>query len=393
MVFRPYDVCLTFAADRRSYARAVHAALESSGVRCFFDEAEQTTLWGTDLVERFDAIFRTKAAFCVALITSEWVEKTWPVHERRSALARALEEDGYFLPVRFDDTVVPGLRPTIAYVDGNTLPPEALARLIKTKTTARPRTDYLPPYPNRLFAALELEADDDRGRFEARSQAAHFISALRELTMVERSLVINVLRFGCPCDLPESSHIRVAKLHRKIESDHRTLDRTVKELNALPGFTCLIETEVGELPHLVLRLSWQDMTPSAPGRKGTGIAAALIAEAGTNICDVCFEGALDRLDFSRTSSELDDDQTDCSDAELAHCHPALEPLATIAADAGWVVEVSADQLRLLAPESRDYVFASLLFLDDPRVEAHQVETLTARLSAAGLDVEAKATAT
>jgi len=42
-------------------------------------------------------------------ISKEYAEKPWTKHERRSDLSRALEEDEYVLPARFDDTELPGL--------------------------------------------------------------------------------------------------------------------------------------------------------------------------------------------------------------------------------------------------------------------------------------------
>src|ERR1700753_2154746 len=104
-----YDVCLSFAGDHRDYVREVYASLALRGVECFFDEPHQVDLWGQDLSQRFDEVFRKEAQFCVACVSSEWVRRSWPAHERRSALARMIEEPGYLLPVRFDDTEVPGL--------------------------------------------------------------------------------------------------------------------------------------------------------------------------------------------------------------------------------------------------------------------------------------------
>jgi len=56
------------------------------------------------------------------------------MHEGRSALARALVEHGtYFLPVRLDDSELPGLRSTIGYVDARSTNPEELADMILEK--------------------------------------------------------------------------------------------------------------------------------------------------------------------------------------------------------------------------------------------------------------------
>jgi hypothetical protein len=67
-------------------------------------------------------------------ISEAYARKPWTVHERRSALARALEEEGeYVLPARFDDTELPGLRPTVAYVDLRELAPQTLVEFILEK--------------------------------------------------------------------------------------------------------------------------------------------------------------------------------------------------------------------------------------------------------------------
>lgn len=53
---------------------------------------------------------------------------------RRSALARAVEEgEEYILPIRLDDATVPGLRPSVAYIDSNSTSPEEIARLVLKK--------------------------------------------------------------------------------------------------------------------------------------------------------------------------------------------------------------------------------------------------------------------
>ena len=142
-----YDVCLSFAGEQRDFVRELWEALTARGVECFFDEPHQVDLWGRDLAERFDQVFRKEAQFCVACVSREWVDRTWPAHERRSAIARMLEEPGYLLPVRFDDSEVPGLSPTIGYLDGTLLTPAELADLITRKVKRRQRERFLPPIP------------------------------------------------------------------------------------------------------------------------------------------------------------------------------------------------------------------------------------------------------
>lgn len=113
-----YDVCLSFAGEDRAYVEMVARGLRENGIKVFYDQDEQVKTWGKDLAEHLDWIYRVASRYCVVFISEAYARKPWTIHERRSALARALEEqDEYVLPARFDDTELPGLRPTVAYLD------------------------------------------------------------------------------------------------------------------------------------------------------------------------------------------------------------------------------------------------------------------------------------
>jgi len=131
---RKYDVVLSFAGEDRKYVEKVASSLEEQGIVVFYDEYEEATLWGKDLAEYFDSIYRKQGRFCVMFASRHYATRLWTRHERRSALARALEAHGEFvLPARFDDTEIPGLRPTIAYQDLRKMGPGKLAELIRQK--------------------------------------------------------------------------------------------------------------------------------------------------------------------------------------------------------------------------------------------------------------------
>jgi TIR domain len=129
-----YDVCLTFAGENRDYVEMVARGLQAKGVRVFYDEDETTTLWGKNLVEYFDWVYRKASRYCVMFISEHYAKKPWTRHERRSALARALEEDEeYILPARFDDTELEGLPPTVGYLDLAEIAPATLIEHILKK--------------------------------------------------------------------------------------------------------------------------------------------------------------------------------------------------------------------------------------------------------------------
>ena len=129
-----YEVVLSFAGEDREYVEAVAEYLRRNSVKLFYDKFEIVDSWGKDLVEHLDQVYRGSARYCVMFVSKHYADKIWPNHERRSALAKAVQEKGeYILPVRFDDTEIPGLRPTIGYVDQRKTSPEELGEMILKK--------------------------------------------------------------------------------------------------------------------------------------------------------------------------------------------------------------------------------------------------------------------
>jgi len=129
-----YEVVLSFAGEDREYVEAVAEYLRNNNIKVFYDKYEEVTLWGKDLAEHLDKVYRGSARYCVMFISKNYANKIWTSHERRSALAKAIEEkEEYILPARFDDTEIPGIRPTIGYVDLSKKTPEQLGKMILQK--------------------------------------------------------------------------------------------------------------------------------------------------------------------------------------------------------------------------------------------------------------------
>ncbi|UCH97431.1 MAG: TIR domain-containing protein [Candidatus Aminicenantes bacterium] len=113
-----YDVALSFAGEDRTIARELANACLASGIRIFFDEFEVANLWGKDLYETLADIYQNRARYCIPILSAHYARKTWTNHERKNIQARALvDSDEYILPLRLDNTEIPGIRGTIAYLD------------------------------------------------------------------------------------------------------------------------------------------------------------------------------------------------------------------------------------------------------------------------------------
>ncbi|GHH49222.1 toll/interleukin-1 receptor domain-containing protein [Lentzea cavernae] len=131
-----YDVCLSFADEQRAYVDEVARLLRQNKIKVFYDRYEQVNLWGKDLYEHLDSVYREQARYCIIFASEQYAEKVWTSHERKSAQSRALIENAeYILPTRFDDTEIPGLRPTVGYIDLRTTTPEQLAKMFEEKLT------------------------------------------------------------------------------------------------------------------------------------------------------------------------------------------------------------------------------------------------------------------
>ena len=113
-----YEIALSFAGSERAIAEELVALLSEQNVRVFYDLHEQGELWGKDLYQHFQAIYRDRAQYCVVILSRAYAERLWPRHELKQAQARAFREhEEYILPLRVDDTEIPGVNPTVGYID------------------------------------------------------------------------------------------------------------------------------------------------------------------------------------------------------------------------------------------------------------------------------------
>ena len=113
-----YDVALSFAGAERSYAEELAAKVKAAGFAVFYDNDEAADLWGKDLVVHLADVYSKNSRYCVMFLSKTYKEREWTNHERQAAQERALKERGaeYILPVKIDDTEIPGIRSTTGYL-------------------------------------------------------------------------------------------------------------------------------------------------------------------------------------------------------------------------------------------------------------------------------------
>ena len=148
-----YDIALSFAGEQRDYVREVAKVLsEEYELKVFFDEFEEEKLWGKNLYDVLYEIYSEKAKYVIIFVSKEYKDKIWTNHERQAAQEKALtlKDKEYILPVKFDDTDIPGLPSTIKYLDANKYSPYQIALYFAQKIGLKPK--------NRWFGKWERES-------------------------------------------------------------------------------------------------------------------------------------------------------------------------------------------------------------------------------------------
>ncbi|GEM_PF-428475 len=113
-----YDVVISFAGENRNIVEPIAKLLNESTISVFYDKFEEANLWGKNLYTYLTEVYNKKGKFCVIFVSKEYKQKVWTNKECEAAQARALKETmEYILPVKIDDTELPGMEETISYLD------------------------------------------------------------------------------------------------------------------------------------------------------------------------------------------------------------------------------------------------------------------------------------
>ena len=135
-----YDIAISFANEERNIAYNLANQLHSKyGFKVFYDDYEQAKLLGTDLERYLIDVFKSKARYCIILISKNYIESRWTNLEWKSALDRISDEPelDYILPIRIDNTELNGLLSTVKFIHYQDISNEALAELVNKKVSGQ----------------------------------------------------------------------------------------------------------------------------------------------------------------------------------------------------------------------------------------------------------------
>lgn len=112
-----YDVAVSFAEADRTTAETLAALLRDRNRSVFLDEYSSSAQWG-NIVDHLVNLYARKARYCVLLVSRRYPLRAWTEAERTSAREGALRDaEEYILPLRLDDTDVPGIEEVKGYRD------------------------------------------------------------------------------------------------------------------------------------------------------------------------------------------------------------------------------------------------------------------------------------
>ncbi|MDE2889026.1 MAG: TIR domain-containing protein [Gemmatimonadota bacterium] len=203
---KEYDVALSFAGEDRRYADALAKRLKAGGYSVFYDEFEQVELWGKNLYDHFSSIYKDKARFCVMFLSRNYARKVWTNHERQNAQARALRESKeYILPVRIDDTEIPGILGTIGYLDLRTTAIDGVYDALVEKLSGSisdtdPNANPMPSSIQSDLVEFTLFLSEDGKTHFVPAKIAHWGSTEIQLELIpessEQSTFLDSMRKG-----------------------------------------------------------------------------------------------------------------------------------------------------------------------------------------------------
>jgi hypothetical protein len=99
-----YHVALSFAQEGRAVAEKLANLLAARNIKALMAEAQFVEVGGSDFVTHVAELFRTKARYCVLIISEDYPLKAWTEKEQTFAREHALRDAGeYILALRLDD--------------------------------------------------------------------------------------------------------------------------------------------------------------------------------------------------------------------------------------------------------------------------------------------------
>ncbi|MHA1227850.1 MAG: TIR domain-containing protein [Candidatus Hodarchaeales archaeon] len=129
-----YIVALSYASEQEYYVEEIATILKNKGKKVFYDKFYKYILWGKNLPEYLQKVFGVESYYCIIFISKEYLQKIYTRYELKTAIIRELQEGReYILPIRFNDTEIPGLDPAKVYLKASDHSPKEIVDIFLKK--------------------------------------------------------------------------------------------------------------------------------------------------------------------------------------------------------------------------------------------------------------------
>ena len=151
-----YDVALSFAGEDRATVEKFARLLKVKNIKYFYNEAQSDDLWGKDLIAHLADVYENQARYCVMFISKNYPLKKWTNFEQKHIQARAFRDTNeYMLPIRLDDTNVPGIAETMGYRDVRQHSLESIADALERKLANAKGQDLTASVPRGIQSTMQ----------------------------------------------------------------------------------------------------------------------------------------------------------------------------------------------------------------------------------------------
>lgn len=113
-----HEVAISYAGEDQQIAEQIAHSLKKKGISIFFDKFYKTDLWGKKASSWFKKTYGKSSRFVLVLVSRHYPVKDWANFEFSVATAEEKKRNKEFiLPVRLDNTKLPGLSTDKIYLD------------------------------------------------------------------------------------------------------------------------------------------------------------------------------------------------------------------------------------------------------------------------------------
>lgn len=113
-----YDVALSFASQEEHLAKRLTQLLQNKGIRVYYYSKYLADTWGKNLSQTSESIYTDEAQYCIVFVSEAYSKNRFTNLELDCIQARAFKQRSeYILPLKVDDTKIPGITSITCYFD------------------------------------------------------------------------------------------------------------------------------------------------------------------------------------------------------------------------------------------------------------------------------------